>query len=51
MLVVKIVSTTIIALISMILLASALIAKNRKTSITVAMLILTYLLAILCMWG
>lgn len=51
MFVVKIISTTIFAIISMILLASAFVSKNKSTNLTVTVLILSYLLAIFCMWA
>ena len=47
----KIVVTTIIAIIGFVLLTSALIAKEGKTSLTVSVLIIAYLMAIYCMWG
>ena len=47
----KIVVTTLIAIICMVIMASAFVAKDGKTRATVGILILGYLLAIFCMWA
>ena len=51
MLALKVVVTTIIAIVCLIILASAVVSKNKQTNVTVFVLILTYLLAIFCMWA
>ncbi len=47
----KVAVTTLIAVISMVIMASAMITKDKKTKITVGILILGYLLAIFCIWA
>ena len=48
---IKVVVTTLIAIICMVIMASALFAKDSKTSATVGILILGYLLAVFCIWA